>query len=241
VFEGINAAALKYETEIVGGDIGGYGLDVFAATAFGFMKTTQALLRSSAKPGDLLCVTGTVGRAITALLYFKEVKAKGFSLSPEDEARVLLAWKRPEARIREGVLLAESGIGHACQDVSDGLKSTIEQMSSLSGQTFTVSEEAIPIDSTTVAMANFLKVPVCQIAMSASVDFELLFTIAPTDMESCHREFQQHGLSFHVIGQTNTLGRNVLVDPQGRETVMPGVPWAQQTGDYLREIIGGQK
>src|ERR1051326_527723 len=81
VFAGIAAAANDNRVEIVGGDIGGYRSDVFAATAFGVIETSKALRRSGARPGDLLCVTGTIGLPISALIYFKETKGAGFSLS----------------------------------------------------------------------------------------------------------------------------------------------------------------
>jgi thiamine-monophosphate kinase len=238
IFRGMDAAAKTYDTEIVGGDIGGYSEDVFAATAFGLMNTSRVLLRSNVHADDLLCVTGAIGLPITALLYFKEVKEKGFRLSAEQEDLILRSWRRPKARIPEGVILAESGIGHACQDISDGLKPTIEQISALSGRTFTVQESALPIDPTTRAMANFLQVPVAQIAMSASVDFELVFTISPSEEAVCKKLFSDQGLAFHVIGRTNALGKNLLVSDNGDEHILPGIAWEQQTGDYLGEIIG---
>jgi thiamine-monophosphate kinase len=238
IFRGMDAAAKDYATEIVGGDIGGYSEDVFAATAFGFVKTSRALLRSRAHAGDLLCVTGTVGLPITALLYYKEVKQAGFQLSQDDERRILASWRRPKARIAEGALLAETGFGHACQDISDGLKSTVEQVSALSGRTFTVRESALPIDPATRAMADFLRVSAAQIAVSASVDFELLFTISPAEHDLCRKAFSEHGLGFHIIGEVNELGKNIFVSEDGEQHGLPGVAWAQQTSDYLGEIIG---
>jgi thiamine-monophosphate kinase len=241
VFRGMDAAVKEYSTEIVGGDIGGYSEDVFAATAFGFMKTSQVLLRSNVHQGDLLCLTGEIGLPITALLYFKEVRQKGFQLPAHEEERILQSWRRPKARIAEGSLLADSGLGHACQDISDGLKATIEQISALSGRTFTVRESVLPIDPLTRSLAEFLHVPASQIAMSASVDFSLVFTISPAEEESCREQFTRNGFSLHVIGQVNSCGKNLLVYENGDEHVLPGIIWAQQTGDYLGEIIGRQK
>ena len=86
-------------------------------------------------------------------------------------------------------------------------------------------------------MADFLHVPAAQIAMSASVDFELLFTISPADLDRCTKAFAEQRLGFQVIGQVNTLGNNILVGDNGEEHILPGIPWAQQTSDYLGEII----
>jgi thiamine-monophosphate kinase len=136
VFSGIAAAADQLGVEIVGGDIGGYRSDVFAATAFGFVETSKALLRSSARAGDLLCVTGSIGLPITALIYFKEMKPRGFRVAPSDEERLLASWRRPAARVKHGLILGREELAHACQDVSDGLKATIEQVGVASGVTF---------------------------------------------------------------------------------------------------------
>jgi thiamine-monophosphate kinase len=238
VFKGMKDAADKHNAQIIGGDIGGYKADVFAATAFGLVKTKNALLRKNVKDNDLLCVTGTVGKPITALTYFKEVKKLGFSLTPEEEEHILLSWKRPNARIDEGLLLSED-LGNACQDVSDGLKATIEQMSSQSNKTFTVYADKIPIDPTTFKIAEFLKTDPVQIAISASVDFELLFTIPEERKKECLLKFQEKALKMTIIGEVNNEGRNILIDSDGKERQLPGVTWNQQSSsDYLKQIIG---
>jgi thiamine-monophosphate kinase len=238
VFKGMKDAADKHNAQIIGGDIGGYKADVFAATAFGIVNTEKALLRKNVKDNDLLCVTGTVGKPITALTYFKEVKKMGFSFTPEEEEHILLSWKRPNARIKEGLLLS-NGLGNACQDISDGLKATIEQMSAQSNKTFTIYEDRIPIDPTTFKLAAFLKTDPVQIAISASVDFELLFTIPKEKEKECLLKFEESKLQMTIIGKVNKEGRNILIDRNGNEKQLPGVTWnQQQNSDYLKQIIG---
>lgn len=237
VFEGMRAAADVCGTEIVGGDIGGYGIDVFASTAFGFVKTRQAMLRNGAHPGDLVCVTGNIGLPITALTYFKEVKNHGFALSPHDEQRLLESWKRPVARFQEAFILSENGFATACQDVSDGLKGTLEQMTAVSGKTFTVYENRLPIDSTTAKMASYLKISKAQLAMSASVDFALLFTLPSAKADECARFFEGAGTAYTVIGEVNSNGENTLVTEKGARKPLPGVAWKQQADGYLKEIV----
>src|SRR4029077_1694630 len=129
---GIRDASRAYDVAVVGGDTGGYVSDVFAATAFGISNSGRVLLRSGAEIGDLVCISGTIGLPIAAIAYFKSAKLQGCSLSHELEHQLLQSWKKPSARVKEGILLAERRIAHACQDVSDGLKATVEQMSSLS-------------------------------------------------------------------------------------------------------------
>jgi thiamine-monophosphate kinase len=237
IFDGMKTAADCFSVKIVGGDIGGHSADVFAATAFGLVKNDLALLRKNVQDNDLLCVTGKIGIPITALTYFKEVKQQGFSLSPEEEEKILLSWKRPSPKIKEGLILSENKIANACQDVSDGLKATIEQISSISGKTFTINYEKLPIDETTQKMASFLGTDVLQIAISSSVDFELMFTMSPDKQDLCSQLFEQNGCTYSIIGKVNSLGKNVLINENGQPIDLPGVAWKQQTGDYLKEII----
>jgi len=226
---GIRAAADMYSVRVIGGDIGGYDVDVFAATALGSVHPEMVLPRGGARPGDVLCVTGTIGRAITALMYFKDVRQSGFDLRGEAEDRLLGSWKRPVARVREGKLLSSEHLATACQDVSDGLSATIEQMSSLSQQTFTVYQDWLPIDDATIQLARQLNVDFTHLAMSGSVDFELLFTVRRDDLDRCRTLFRQHNCSFSVIGEANEHRRNLFVRPDGGQTNLPGVPWVQQT------------
>jgi thiamine-monophosphate kinase len=241
LFEGMKAAADAFDVEILGGDTGSYISNVFAATAFGLVKTEQALLRKSVHDGDLLCVTGVVGRPITALLYFKKAKPLGFELSSKEEERLLLSWRRPVARIAEGMLLSENNLAHACQDVSDGIKATVEQMSLSSGKTFSIYAERLPIDEATKKLGAYLGSDYLDIAVSASVDFELMFTISPEKQEECRRLFQAKGLPYNIIGEVNGLGRNVLINELGEERELPGVAWNHQSGDYLSRILKEKK
>jgi len=237
ILRGIKAAADFFDVRVVGGDIGGHSADVLTATALGFIKTENVLLRKNVQDGDLLCVTGTIGLPITALVYFKKAKQLGFSLSFQEEEKILYSWKRPSAKIVEASILSEEKLASACQDISDGLKATIQQLSSASNKNFTIYANKLPIDEITKKLASFFDIDCVQIAVSASVDFELLFTISPEKQLLCSTLFRERGCKYTVIGEVNSLGRNILLDRNDDETEVPGVSWHQQTGDYLEEII----
>lgn len=238
VFQGIRAAADAVGVEVIGGDIGGYSADVFAATALGTVPSGKALLRRNAQVGDLVCVTGTIGLAITALTYFKEVKPKGLTLSSTEEERLLRSWKRPVAHIREGLLLSEHGLANAAQDISDGLKATIEQMSAVAHKGFTIHAEKLPIDDATKRVAEFVGVDPVQIAVSASVDFELMFTIPRDRFTRCADLFEENSVECIVIGEVNADGVNVIVHSDGKRSEIPGLAWKQQGDGYLKAIVG---
>lgn len=241
IFEGIKAAADEYSVPVIGGDIGGYVSTVLAATSLGSVDPKKTLLRRGARPGDLLCVTGTIGLPITALLYFKEWKPKGSLLDAGKEERLLASWKRPKARVPEGMYLSEARLANACQDISDGLKATVEQMAAASNCSFELDASTLPIHSITKELAIAAGVDPVTVAMSASVDFELLFCASQPQVDCFNEHFRDTGISAHVIGRAKSGQRNVLVREDGSIEELPGIAWRQQTSAYLKDITKGGK
>jgi thiamine-monophosphate kinase len=237
VLYGMKESADVHQARIIGGDTGSYNADVFAATAFGFVDTDKALLRKNVKQGDLLCVTGVVGRPMTTQIYFKEAKPAGFELTTQEENEILSAWKRPQARVNEGLLLSGKSLANSCMDVSDGLKASIDQLSNVSGKYFTLYEDKVPLHPATIKLAKHFGIHPVQIAVSASVDFELLFTIPPENQKLCEQAFADKGFKMNVIGETNNTGKNLYVDSAGHIGDMIGVSWNQQKGDFYKDIV----
>jgi thiamine-monophosphate kinase len=91
-------------------------------------KPGRSLLRSGARPGDRLCVTGFTGLAAAAQKYFGNLDVDGSRLPAAKEERLLAAWKRPQALIKQGRCLSSSGVVTSCQDSSDGLKAGIQSI-----------------------------------------------------------------------------------------------------------------
>jgi len=74
------------------------------------------------------------------------------------------------------------------------------------------------------------------LAMSASVDFELAFTVA-RDMEApCRAALATIGTPLSVIGEVNESGRNEVLMPGGERRPLPGVAWRHQTDDVLQVL-----
>ena len=113
-------------------------------------------------------------------------------------------------------------------------------MSAASGKHFTIFSNKLPIDDITTRLANFLNVSSVQIALSASVDFELLFTIPASNYDLCTSLFQENGCSYTIIGEVNFLGKNILSSESCEIEDLPGVAWDQQNRDFLEDIIGSR-
>jgi thiamine-monophosphate kinase len=238
LIEGIQEAAVSYHTPIIGGDIGGYKEMVLAATAFGVTERGRYLRRRGTVEGDALCITGSVGLPSTALVYFTRAKKVGFHLSIEEEQILLDSWRRPVAHIADGNALAHLGIVHACQDVSDGAKATIDQLGRASNLSFEIYESHLPIHPITIKVATFLHIDPIALAFSASVDFQLMFTVASENLDAVQQALETSGSTLYIIGQAiNHSESSYLVRNSGKVSAVPGKAWNQQVQDVTEVIL----
>lgn len=231
VIAGIHQGCTDCGTLNVGGDIGNAERIILSATAFGVCRPGSALMRSGARPGDLLCVTGPCGLLGAAVAYFPKRDTFEKSLSDEVERRLLDGWRRPRARVAEGRILGTKAYATACQDTSDGLKATIEQIMRASGVGFRVVEEDVPVEPAVGLVADLMGVESLALSMSASSDFQLAFTLEAEKLEKCRAEFALAGLDFHVIGEATDTGRAESVNRLGAVRPLPGVAWKHQKSD----------
>jgi thiamine-monophosphate kinase len=240
IVRGISMAASEYQAPIVGGDIGGYDQVVLAATALGIVPSGDCMLRTGAKNGDSLCVTGPLGLPSTAVAYYTLARPAGMVLAQEDEILLLDSWRRPKAHIAAGISLARSHTIHACQDVSDGAKATIHQLAQASGLSFEVLETNLPIHEVTHKVASFLGLDPVALAFTSSVDFQLMFTVASSDVAIVRRALVNNSVcQLHVIGHATSEGtESTMVRLDGRKVLIPGQVWNQQQGDPNDIFLG---
>jgi thiamine-monophosphate kinase len=238
ILAGIHQAASDFGTHNVGGDIGQAERIILSGTAIGLADQGKVLTRSGARAGDLLCVTGPCGTLGAAVAYFPKREARGWELPAETERDLVESWKRPRARVAEGRILSSKPFATACQDTSDGLKATIEQLANASDVGFDVVADSVPIESAVTDVAGLIGVDALALAMSASADFQLCFTISAADQEACRHEFAVAGLEFHVIGKaTDQPGKTRLIDNGGNISKLPGVAWKHQKTDVSDLVI----
>ncbi|MEY7848671.1 thiamine-phosphate kinase [Natrarchaeobius sp. A-rgal3] len=129
--------------EYVGGDLDGHEEFTVATTAFG--RARDPLFRSGARAGDIVCVTGTLGRSAAALTLFE--RAAEDETPPAEADRALERANelfRFVPRIDAGLALASRAT--AAMDSSDGLARSLHQLGEASGCGFAIDSEAIPVD-----------------------------------------------------------------------------------------------
>ena len=168
--DGLRAALEMFGCSLIGGDTVSLPANaprVLTLTAIG--RDAPTPLRSGARAGDELWVTGTIGDAGAGLRI-----AQGI---PGPQA-LLARYRRPTPRLAEGLRLAP--LAHAMMDVSDGLLIDASRMAAASGLAVTVELAAIPLSPDYLAFAG-ADLPAHLAAATAGDDYELLFALSGGD------------------------------------------------------------
>lgn len=218
IYEGIAAACRAYGVDLAGGDTTSSkaGL-ILSLSVIGEVERGKAVLRSGAKSGDLLVVSGDLGGAYVGLQLLEREK-NVFMDHPEAQPDlegndyILERQLKPEARIDVVEYLAEIGVvPTAMVDVSDGLSSETLHICRQSNVGCHLYEEKIPIDPTTYSMAREFNLDPTVCALSGGEDYELLFTIEQRDYEKI-----KGSPLLSVIGHITDVSEGVqLVDKSG--------------------------
>ena len=190
IYEGIYAACKHYEVDLVGGDTTSSprGL-VISVTAIGQGEHDKLVYRNGAKVGDLVCISGDLGAAYLGLQILereKQLYLDNPMLQPDLEQQTYLVGKilKPEARKDIIEMFAQNGIvPTAMMDISDGLASELHHICKQSGVGAYIEESGVSIHPDAQMMAINFKLDPITCALSGGEDYELLFTIDPSDIE----------------------------------------------------------
>ena len=170
---GLLALADRYDCELVGGDTTRGPLTI-AITVFGEVPVGAALLRSGARPGDDVYVSGTLGDARLAL----EVLRGAASVEGQAFERIRRAMEEPQPRIALGLALA--GIATSAIDVSDGLAGDLGHVLRRSGVAAVVEVDVLPRSADLAIHPEALQ---RECLLAGGDDYELVFS-APADRRS---------------------------------------------------------
>lgn len=226
LYAGIKLACKHYKVDLAGGDTTSSPQGLFLAlTVTGIVDNEKVVYRSTARPNDLICVTGDLGAAYTGLLMLereKQVFLSNPEMQPDLEGHDYIIGRqlKPEARGDIIKKLGESGIiPTAMIDISDGLASEILHICHDSKTGCRIYEEKIPIDSMTVATAEEFNISPVTAAMNGGEDYELLFTISMEDFEKI-RSLEDVTLIGHITAEEEgcnlVTSDNVLVEIQAQ-------------------------
>jgi thiamine-monophosphate kinase len=167
---GLAAAAREWHLGVVGGDVSSAPQIAIGMTVLG--SAAAPVPRTGARPGDLICVTGSVGGSWGGL----QLLQRGL----RDEApRLVRRHLRPQARVDEGRRLAELG-ATAMIDVSDGLAIDLARLMAASGTGCRVDPALVPVDPELRVLVDLGLARGDELLRSAILggeDFELLATV----------------------------------------------------------------
>jgi thiamine-monophosphate kinase len=198
---GLRRAARKFSCFLAGGDTTRRTEILINATVVGEVREGQAVLRSGARPGDLIFVSGRLGEAELGLRLLCGAKAAA-------NKRIAAVKKHlyPEPRLVLGKWLADKYLANAMMDLSDGLSSDLPRLCGESGVGASIEEAKLPIVPT-AANKRTERFDGLQLALHGGDDYELLFVVPREKVARIPRSFR--GLLLTKIGEI-TRGRAIL-------------------------------
>lgn len=214
--QGMEACAREFGIAVLGGDTKESDVPSFAGTAIGRVRKDRILLRKGARPGDAIVVTGDLGRAGLAFAQLAD---------PATRPRGLEELLHPYPRLREGTLFSESGVVTSCMDISDGLGLSLAQMAAMSGLSYAVEWERVPLHEPLKLLAADRQ---REHALYAGGDYELVATVKADAVEELLARMNEPRRGAHreltVIGKVDKPGPNTLL-VGGRNEVLQGRGW----------------
>lgn len=209
LFEGIRRACRNYQITLVGGNLS-RARELFI-DCFVLGETKGKLVRrKGAKIGDKVLLTGVIGHGAMARL----------------QGKFLV----PTARVREGEIIAESGLSTAMIDISDGLSTDLLHICDASDVGVRIFTEELPLSMGLREGRTLVKVRPYQkwdLALHGGEDYELCFTAPRNKAEKIIAElYRKTGTKVTVIGEIldKKEGRWV-VDPKGRQIPLIAKGW----------------
>ena len=201
---GLNLMAQGCGLRLIGGDTT-RGPLCLTLTVFGRIPRGQALTRSAARPGDLLCVGGELGNAAGALPLVLGQR----SATPAIAEPLLAHYWSPQPQLALGQALR--GKASSALDISDGLLADCGHIAQASKVRLLIENDRIPVS---LALQEFLgDADAQQAALSGGDDYVLAFTLAAVELPTLLAD----GWPIHVIGRV-VEGQGVgLLDVDGRD------------------------
>ncbi|MFC2017536.1 thiamine-phosphate kinase [Chloroflexota bacterium] len=218
LYKGMIELAQQSGVAIVGGDTSSTPQIAITITVFGNSsgQDKHILIRSAAKPGEKIAVTGELGAAAAGW----EIFTKKLQFDPEVTAPLKRAFLHPHPRINEGQILVEQGVKTAI-DISDGLISDLSHICKASQVSARIEVDHVPIQP--AVKANFGD-RALELALSGGEDYELLFTASTEVIDKVR---MSASCPITVIGEiiADKLGEITLLDSKGNRFDLHKAGW----------------
>lgn len=220
IYQGMHDVCAKYGSVIAGGDtVGSPNGIVINITQLGWVEPEYAAKRSSARPGDAVIVTNTLGDSRAGLeLLLKCGMKEARRISDFVVERHIM----PEPRVKEARAAVMTGKVHAMMDLSDGLAADISKLCAASGVGARIFATTVPISDELRDAAGVLGKSAIELAVGGGEDYELLLTCAQDDAAAVTSAVEAAGSSASVIGNISSGNGITLVSADGSEGPVGG-------------------
>ncbi len=197
--DGVAEASRCFDVPVLGGDMSVSPTIVLSTAVLGECDTP--VLRSGARPGNLVCVTGSLGGATAGLriLGIERVLKKPEGDYGHAGLRLLDRHLKPEPRLAAGRALA-AGEVTAMIDTSDGLMGDLGHICERSGVGITLDAELIPVDPDLAELAGRIVPDPLVTALTGGEDFELAVTLPSNAFEETAVAVEETGTTLTRIG-----------------------------------------
>ncbi len=210
-YQGISAMLSKFNCSIVGGDIV-RSKEFFLDMAMLGTAGKRVFTRSGARPGELVVVTGELGRSLLGFKLLSKTRKRTMSVLTEKHLR-------PHPRLLESDFLASRVKVGAMIDISDGLSSELHHLREQNGAGFEIEEERLPLHPALVKKARELGLSATELALNSGEEYELLFTCPVSEAKRLRAWNHEHRKApFTVIGWTIRGRKKVLLKKKDGQT-----------------------
>jgi thiamine-monophosphate kinase len=221
IMDGVLQSCHDYEMGLMGGDTNQSDELILSGTCLGMVDKNKVLMKEGARPGDVVAVTGPLGVAAAGFEFLlsppavmKELKK---SLKYSTLELIQKYTLQPHARLREGMLLADTSAVTSATDITDGLASEVGELLEASKNSvgITLFETMIPLIPEVEEVAAALDQNPLDFALYYGEDFELLLTIRKDDFDHLKNEFK-----LHQVGVVTDSGKMELIDKDGKTNIL---------------------
>jgi thiamine-monophosphate kinase len=214
---GLQRAARRFGCLLAGGDTTQRPQILLNVMVVGEVRLGRALLRSTARPGDILFTSGRLGEAEFGLRLIRQSHKRMNSRDPALKKHLY-----PEPRLSLGLWLAEKRLASALMDLSDGLSTDLPRLCAASGVGARIYAEKIPAVRFSHRPKNLMPNPV-ELALHGGDDYELLFTVQQSKLKEIPQSFG--GIPLTPIGEITQARKIVLIGKDGKLSPLPNRGW----------------
>jgi thiamine-monophosphate kinase len=214
---GMAKAARELNIRLIGGDTSKGQNVMISITVLGEVAPGRAITRSGARPGDLVYVSGQLGRAQLGLELILRGLAHRRSLR-----KYLQPHLYPKIPLALGQWLATRRFATAMMDISDGLSTDLERLCNASGVGARIWSAKIPKTKIPAVLAR-LNLAALELALHGGEDYGLLFTVRPKSVKLLGRLLPK--IPITCIGEITRQTQILLVRDNGTEAPLASKGW----------------